>query len=46
MLREIEEETGLIPDRFYSADILEQFYRPDQNCVILVPVFVGGLVGS
>ena len=46
MLREIEEETGLIPDRFYSADILEQLYRPDQNCVILVPVFVGGLVGS
>ena len=46
MLREIEEATGLILDRFYSADILEQFYRPDQNCVILVPVFVGGLVGS
>ena len=46
MLREIEEATGLIPDWFYSADILEQFYRPDQNCVILVPVLIGGLVGS
>ena len=42
-LREIEEETGLVPDRFYSADILEQFYRPDINCVVLVPVFVGFL---
>lgn len=40
-LREIEEETGLVPDRFYSADILEQFYEPSQNCVNLVPVFVG-----
>jgi dATP pyrophosphohydrolase len=42
-LREIEEETGLVPDRFYSADILEQFYRPDIDCVVLVPVFVGFL---
>ena len=25
-LREIKEETGLIPSEFYSADILEQFY--------------------
>jgi dihydroneopterin triphosphate diphosphatase len=40
-LREIEEETGLVPDRFYSAEIIEQFYEPAQNCVNLVPVFVG-----
>src|SRR3712207_5083381 len=40
-LREIEEETGLMPDRFYSADLIEQFYEPAQNCVNLVPVFVG-----
>ncbi len=42
-LREIEEETGLVPDRFYSADVLERFYRPDIDCVVLVPVFVGFL---
>lgn len=42
-LREIKEETGLVPDRFYSADILEQFYEPDQNCINLVPIFVGFL---
>ena len=27
-LREIEEETGLVPDRFYSAELIEQFYEP------------------
>jgi dATP pyrophosphohydrolase len=42
-LREIEEETGLVPDRFYSTDLIEQFYEPAQNCVNLVPVFVGFL---
>jgi dATP pyrophosphohydrolase len=42
-LREVEEETGLVPDRFYSADLLEQFYEPAQNCVALVPVFAGFL---
>lgn len=42
-LREIEEETGLVPDRFYSANLLEQFYEPNQNCVNLVPVFAGFL---
>ena len=32
-LTEIEEETGLVPGRFYSTDLLEQFYEPAQNCV-------------
>ena len=40
-LREIREETGLVPDRFYSGDICEQFYEHDQECISLVPVFVG-----
>jgi len=40
-LREIREETQLVPDRFYSADFCEQFYEPDRECVSLVPVFVG-----
>ena len=40
-LREIKEETGLVPDRFYSADAIEQFYEVSQNCINLVPVFVG-----
>ena len=40
-LREIREETGLVPDRFYSGDICEQFYEHDRECISLVPVFVG-----
>lgn len=40
-LREITEETGLIPDRFYSVNKLEQFYEASQNCINLVPIFVG-----
>jgi dihydroneopterin triphosphate diphosphatase len=42
-LREIQEETGLTPDRFYSANSLEAFYEVEQNCINLVPVFVGFL---
>ncbi len=40
-LREIKEETGLIPDRLYSPNLVEQFYEPQNNCIHLVPVFVG-----
>jgi dATP pyrophosphohydrolase len=40
-LREIKEETGLIPDRFYSADDVEIFYEFRKDRMILVPVFVG-----
>jgi len=40
-LREIREETGLVPDRFYSANDVELFYEVNQNCINLVPVFVG-----
>lgn len=39
-LRELEEETGLLPERFYSADICEQFYEADKECISLLPVFV------
>ena len=40
-LREIREETGLVPERLYSANILEQFYEADRECISLIPVFVG-----
>jgi len=39
-LREIEEETGLVPSNFYSANLCEQFYDTDYNVINLVPVFV------
>ena len=40
-LRECREETGLVPERLYSADYCEQFYEADRNCISIVPTFVG-----
>ena len=40
-LREIREETGLVPDAFYSAGICEQFYDAKHDRIMLMPVFVG-----
>ncbi|MBN2444111.1 MAG: NUDIX domain-containing protein [Spirochaetales bacterium] len=40
-LREIKEETNIIPNEFYSADLVETFYEINQNCINLVPIFVG-----
>jgi dihydroneopterin triphosphate diphosphatase len=40
-LREIKEETGLTPDRLYSANEVELFYEVSQNCINVAPVFVG-----
>lgn len=39
-LRELEEETGLTPLEFYSADICEQFYEADRDAITIAPVFV------
>ena len=39
-LREVKEETNLIPDRLYSANRVEQFYEPSQNCICVAPIFV------
>ena len=40
-LREVKEETGLVPERFYSADSVELFYAAGQDRIELSPVFVG-----
>lgn len=39
-LRELWEETGLVPVEFYSADICEQFYEADRDAITLAPVFL------
>ncbi len=39
-LREIREETGLVPYALYSADVCEQFYEADKECISIFPVFV------
>ncbi|WP_179379424.1 NUDIX hydrolase [Jannaschia marina] len=43
-LREMREETGLVPNTFYSGDCLEQFYEADRDAITVAPVFVA-LVG-
>jgi len=40
-LRETREETGLVPEAFSSADIVEQFYVAERNVINLLPVFLG-----
>ncbi len=42
-LREIKEETGITPDSLYSANKVEYFYEVNQNCINLVPIFVGSV---
>jgi dATP pyrophosphohydrolase len=39
-LREIQEETNLIPDRFYSADAVESFYDISKDTILFAPVFI------
>jgi len=39
-LREIREETGLIPYALYSADAVETFYMQSNDKIAFVPVFV------
>ena len=39
-LREVKEETDLVPDRLYSANRVEQFYEPSHNCICMAPIFV------
>jgi dATP pyrophosphohydrolase len=38
-LREIEEETGLTPEKFWVAPTVNSFYSPDKNYICLLPVF-------
>ncbi|MBM2577209.1 NUDIX domain-containing protein [Jannaschia sp. Os4] len=39
-LRELREETGLVPKRFWSADVLEQFYEARRDAIVMAPVFL------
>jgi dATP pyrophosphohydrolase len=40
-LRELKEETGITPDRFYSAEFIEKFYERNSEIIALSPAFVG-----
>lgn len=38
-LRELEEQTGFVPQKFYSADYINQFYDHKTDTVVLAPTF-------
>ena len=44
-LRELAEETGLVPDRLYNLSRVETFYLHRRDVVALIPVFCA-LVGA
>ena len=35
-----------VPERLYSANQTEMFYEHNQNCINLVPIFVGFVTGD
>lgn len=39
-LRELREETGLVPGELYATSFCEQFYSAQADCVEIVPAFV------
>ena len=39
-LREMREETALVPSRLYSADLCEQFYEIGTDSIWVAPIFV------
>ncbi|MFZ1519922.1 MAG: NUDIX pyrophosphatase [Ignavibacteriaceae bacterium] len=38
-LREIKEETDLVPEKFWVAPTVNSFYTPDKDYICLLPVF-------
>jgi dihydroneopterin triphosphate diphosphatase len=42
-LREIKEETGLVPERLWAAPKVNQFYSAEKDAVYIVPVFAAQL---
>jgi dihydroneopterin triphosphate diphosphatase len=45
-LRELREETGLVPSRLYNASRLESFYHHRTDEVALIPVFAALVSGD
>ena len=44
-LREMRQTTGILPRRFYSADLISQFYDHFSDTINLTPVFAGLVEG-
>jgi len=45
-LRELKEETGITPHRFYSAEFIEKFYELNMEIIALSPAFAGFVDGN
>jgi 8-oxo-dGTP pyrophosphatase MutT (NUDIX family) len=45
-LREVREETGLVPPRLYNLSRVEAFYRHGTDEITLIPVFAGVVEGA
>lgn len=45
-LRELEEETGLRPERFYNLSRLEGFYQHTTDVLALIPAFAAFVAGD
>ncbi len=45
-LRELREETGLVPDKFYNLSRTEAFYQHRTGELALIPVFVAFVASS
>ncbi len=39
-LRELKEETGLVPERYFASEILEMFYEHSRNQITMGAIFV------
>jgi 8-oxo-dGTP pyrophosphatase MutT (NUDIX family) len=44
--RETLEETGLVPERFFRVELIEQFYGVDDDAFHIVPVFAAFVAGT
>lgn len=45
-MRELREETGLVPEKFYNLSRTEAFYQHRANEVALIPVFAAFVPAS
>ena len=45
-LRELREETGLVPEAFFATSFCERFYSTQGNCVEIVPAFVARIAAN
>jgi dihydroneopterin triphosphate diphosphatase len=44
-LREMKEETGLVPEKFYTLPMISSFYSPHSDTINFLPVFLA-IAGS